>query len=169
MKKETKVHIRWTIRRDMPEILEIENLSFPESWSEEDFVNCLRQRNCIGMAGEINDRVVAFMIYELQKTQIQILNFAVHPDYRKSGIGSQLVEKLIGKLSSERRTRLILEVRDRNLTAQVFFRSLGFRATRVIRDCYEDTNDDAYRMEYRYRGFPTSFQTVNRITGFVSK
>jgi len=50
--KEVCVHIRWMIRRDMPEVLEIEDRSFEFSWSEEDFIRCLRQRNCIGMVAE---------------------------------------------------------------------------------------------------------------------
>ena len=44
-----RIHIRWMIRRDMPEILEIEKQSFEFPWCEEDFIRCLRQRNCIGM------------------------------------------------------------------------------------------------------------------------
>jgi ribosomal-protein-alanine N-acetyltransferase len=43
-----EVQIRWMIRRDMPEVLEIERQSFEFSWTEEDFLCCLRQRNCIG-------------------------------------------------------------------------------------------------------------------------
>ncbi|MDA8746115.1 ribosomal-protein-alanine N-acetyltransferase RimI, partial [Rubripirellula amarantea] len=60
----TCVHIRWMIRRDMPAVLAIENKSFEFSWTEEDFIRCLRQRNCIGMVAEENDQVVGFMIYE---------------------------------------------------------------------------------------------------------
>jgi len=164
-KKELRVHIRWMIRRDMPEILDIENLSFEFPWSEEDFVRCLRQRNCIGMVAEHGDRVVGFMIYELHKTRLHILNFAVQPDYRYNRVGMQMVNKLVSKLSHQRRTRILLEVRERNLPAQVFFRSLGFRAISVLRDFYEDTIEDAYLMEYRYQ--PTlgeALQPINRIT-----
>lgn len=46
---EVNVHIRWMIRRDMQEVLEIEKSGFEFPWSEEDFIRCLRQRNCIGM------------------------------------------------------------------------------------------------------------------------
>ena len=46
------VQIRWMIRRDMPEVLDIERLSFEFAWTEEDFLCCLRQRNCIGMVAE---------------------------------------------------------------------------------------------------------------------
>ena len=55
---EANVHIRWMIRRDMSEVLEIEKSSFEFPWSEEDFIRCLRQRNCIGMVAEFDDRVV---------------------------------------------------------------------------------------------------------------
>src|SRR5690348_2779098 len=43
------VHIRWMIRRDMPEVMRTERASFEYSWTEDDFLRCLRQRNCIGM------------------------------------------------------------------------------------------------------------------------
>ena len=76
--KEVCVHIRWMIRRDMPEVLDIENRSFEFAWTEEDFIRCLRQRNCIGMVAEHDERVVGFMIYELHKNRLHILNFAVH-------------------------------------------------------------------------------------------
>src|ERR671912_367951 len=77
------VHIRWMIRRDMPEVLAIEEQSFEFPWSEEDFIRCLRQRNCIGMVAEHNERVVGFMIYELHKTRLHVLNFAVNASYRR--------------------------------------------------------------------------------------
>jgi ribosomal-protein-alanine N-acetyltransferase len=164
-KKELRVHIRWMIRRDMPEILHIEQGSFEFPWSEEDFIRCLRQRNCIGMVAEHGDQIVGFMIYELHKIRLHILNFAVKPEFRQRGIGLQMVGKLVGKLSHQRRTRIMLEVRERNLPAQLFFRTAGFRAISVLRDFYEDTVEDAYLMEYRYS--PTAAEAlwpVNRIS-----
>ncbi|OHB73322.1 MAG: ribosomal-protein-alanine N-acetyltransferase [Planctomycetes bacterium RBG_13_63_9] len=163
-KQEVRVHIRWMIRRDMPEVLDIESQSFEFPWLEEDFIRCLRQRNCIGMVAEYEDRVVGFMIYELHKSRIHVLNFAVADDCRRRGVGSQMVAKLIAKLSSQRRNRIVLEVRETNLPAQVFFRENGFRAVSVLRAYYEDTPEDAYLMQYRYRTeAPTLAQPVNRI------
>ena len=77
-KEQVRVHIRWMIRRDMPEVLHAEATSFEFAWTEEDFLRCLRQRNCIGMVAEHGEKVVGFMIYELHKTKLHILNFAVH-------------------------------------------------------------------------------------------
>ena len=148
--QENPAHIRWMIRRDMREVLDIESASFEFPWLEEDFLRCLRQRNCIGMVSEHEDRVAGFMIYELHKTRLHILNFAVAPSFRRRRIGSQMVVKLIGKLSSQRRTRIQLEVRETNLPAQLFFRHCGFRAVNVLRSFYEDTPEDAYLMQYRF-------------------
>ncbi len=125
VKSEVRVHIRWMIRRDMPEVLAIERDSFEFPWSEEEFLTCLRQRNCIGMVAEHDERVVGFMVYELNKTRIHVLNFAVAADHRRQGVGRQMMSKLIAKLSSQRRTRVTLEVRERNLPAQLFFRAAG--------------------------------------------
>lgn len=149
--QKTCVHIRWMIRRDMPSVIEIEDRSFEFPWSEDEFIRCLRQRNCIGMVAELNEQVVGFMIYELHKNRLHILNFAVHPDFRRQEIGSSMVEKLVSKLSYQRRSRIMLEVRETNLSAQLFFKDLGFRAISVLREFYEDSIEDAYLMQFRCR------------------
>lgn len=161
-KQEVRVHVRWMIRRDMPEVLGIEAQSFEFPWSEDDFIRALSQRNCIGMVAEQDNQVVGFMIYELTKTRIRVLNFAVASRYRRLGIGSQMIAKLIGKLSTQRRSRITLEVRETNLAAQLFFREAGFRAVSVLRSYYEDTPEDAYLMQYRYR--PEAAAEAPRIT-----
>lgn len=159
------VHIRWMIRRDMAEVLETESRSFEFPWTEEDFIRCLRQRNCIGMVAEYDERVVGFMIYELHKSRLHILNFAVRPELRRRGVGSQMVSKLISKLSHQRRNQIQLEVRETNLEAQLFFRRMGFRAISVLRDFYEDTVEDAYLMQLRHQPATDEVvQPVNRIT-----
>jgi ribosomal-protein-alanine N-acetyltransferase len=145
------VHIRWMIRRDMPSVLAIEEASFEFPWSEEEFIRSLRQRNCIGMVAERDDEVVGFMIYELHKNRLHLLNFSVAPACRRTSIGTSMIEKLSSKLSQDRRNRITLEVRETNLGAQLFFKELGFRAISVLRDFYEDTTEDAYLMQFRHR------------------
>ncbi len=166
-----RVHIRWMIRRDMAEVLDIERESFEFPWYEEDFIRCLRQRNCIGMVAEHGERVVGFMIYELHKTRLHILNFAVADSFRHRDVGRQMAEKLISKLSSQRRTRISLEVRETNLAAQLFFKQLGFRATSVLRSYYEDSPEDAYLMQFRHEAaempatIPMQGSRIDRLAG----
>jgi len=142
------IHVRWMIRRDMPDVLAIEREAFEFPWSEEDFTRSLRQRTCIGMVAEYADSVVAFMIYELHRTRLHVLNFAVLRSHRRLGIGTQMLRRLIAKLAPERRSRIVLEVRETNLPAQLFFRAAGFRAVSVLRDFYRDSDEDAYLMQF---------------------
>jgi ribosomal-protein-alanine N-acetyltransferase len=105
------------------------------------------------MVAEIDDRVVGFMIYELHKSKLHVLNFAVAPEFRRHGVGTQMVTKLIGKLSSHRRTKITLAVRESNLAAQLFFRSQEFKASKVLRNYYEDSGEDAYLMHYKLASY----------------
>jgi ribosomal-protein-alanine N-acetyltransferase len=145
---QTRVHIRWMIRRDMPEVLAIEHASFEYPWCEEEFLRVLRQRNCIGMVAEYGERIVGFMIYELHRNKIHVLDFATLPEFRRRGVGRQMILKLVGKLSAQRRNRIALYVRETNLAAQLFYRVNGFRAAEVIREHFLDTGEDAYLMFY---------------------
>lgn len=144
-----QLHIRWLISRDMPEVCRIEAESFPHPWSEAEFRRAVRHRNVIGMVAESGDRVVGYMIYRLENDELVVLNFAVAPEWRRLGIGCQMVERLVGKLSGQRRTALTLVVGEWNLAAQLFFRRQGFLAESVLPGHYEDSGEDGYAMAYR--------------------
>jgi len=168
-KSAADVNIRWMIRRDMAEVIEIEQSSFEYHWTEADFLHCLRQRNCIGMVAEQNGRVVGFMIYELFKNRLHVLNFAVAVAARHAGIGTQMVDKLVNKLAQQRRDSISLEVRETNLDAQLFFRRQGFKAVEVLRDHYQDTSEDAYLLQLfvnRTADATHPFNLANRIADY---
>jgi len=139
------VHIRWLIRRDMAEVLEIEESCYPFPWTRDDFIQNLRRRNCIGMVAEHDEHVVGFMIYDLKRSGLELLNFAVHPNIRRCGVGEQMVEQMVEKLNPERRTSIVVTVSEYNLDAQLFFRDMGFLATGKV-ERYD--NGDAYEMVY---------------------
>lgn len=162
----TQTQIRWLIRRDMEEVLKIERGSFEFPWTEEEFLCCLRQRNCIGTVAELDHQIVGFMIYELHQSMLRILNFAVAPEMRRKGVGHQMVQRLIDKLSQQRRREIVLEVRETNLDAQLFFSSSGFRALSVLRNHYDDTLEDAYYMRYSLNKSQDRFMRGNRLSEY---
>jgi len=136
------------IRRDITEVLEIEQEAFEYPWSEEDFTYCLRQRNCIGMVAEMAESVVAFMIYELHRTRLHVLNFAVRRSHRRLGIGRQMVDRLIGKLSPERRVGKERQSSGRSRRAPQLYHKTGFMAISVLKNFYQDSTEDAYQMQF---------------------
>lgn len=146
---DTPVHIRWWIRRDMPETLAIDELANEwEAQSEEELLSKLRQRNVIGMVAEKGDKIVGFMIYELHKGHLFIDSFCVHPDWQRQDVGTQMIDKLKSKLSSHRRTHIQIIVKDTKLGTHLFLRSMGFKAIEVMRNHYEIDDADAYLFEY---------------------
>jgi [ribosomal protein S18]-alanine N-acetyltransferase len=144
------VHVRWWIRRDMPEVLAIEEHSFEAEcrWDEDEFMAFMRQRNAIGMVAEHDDKVVGYMMYELHKNYLLLAGIAVAPQHRRHGVGAAMIGKLVGKLHQQRRSRIKTTIRDSNLSAQLFFRSQGFIATEVLRGEFEDRDEDGYLMEF---------------------
>lgn len=148
------IHVRWMIRRDLCDVVDIENEAFEFPWSEDEFIRCLRQRNCIGMLAEdtTTKRILGFMVYELGKTKLHVLDFAIRKECRRQGVGRALLEKLKAKLWPGRRTRIMLEVRETNLDGQLFWQSQGFKAVSVLRDFYDDTDEDAYVMLFKLAG-----------------
>lgn len=149
------VNIRWMISRDMAEVHRIEEESYEFPWSDDDFTRCLRQRFVVGMVAEVQDRPVGFMVYELHKNRIDLLNLSVSPDCRRQGVGATLVRKLVSKLSTGKRSMIMLEIRETNLSAQLFFREQGFKAISLLRNFYPDDcpGEDAYLMQFKHQEF----------------
>ncbi len=149
IREQTRVHIRWCIRRDLPEVIDIEFSSYEEAWSEEDFLKHLRERNCIAMVAETEfhgdeGKIVGFMLYLLEKDKLPILRFAVLPRYRRKGIGTQMLDKLKNKLSSHRRTRITIDVPDNELRAHLFLKNNEFQGSIL--------SDEEYHFVYRHKG-----------------
>jgi len=142
-------HIRWMTRRDMLAVLSIEYESSDDPWDEDDFIRCLRKRNCMAMVAERRETICGYMIYEVQKYNLHLFKLAVRGSCRRSGVGASMVNKLKTKLSHDRRSRIITEVNESNLGAQLFLREMGFKASSVLSGFFEN-GEDAYFFRYRF-------------------
>lgn len=101
----------------------------------------LRQRNTIGLVYPSGDNgILASMIYSLHKTHIELVSLRVRKDIQGRGIGRAMIERLVSKLSSERRNRVISLVPAEMLDPLLFFKSMGFYG--------EQAGDDWIAMTY---------------------
>ena len=138
----TSPHIRWMIRRDMPEVLTIEWACFLTPWNERDFALTLKALNTIGQVAEVDGHVAGYMVYSLHCHHIELLNLAVAPWHQREGIGARLIAKLVAKLTPQRRRYIRTEVRETNLDAQLFFRANGFELAQVLFQPWADAPDE---------------------------
>lgn len=142
-----ELRINWMSRRHLNEVIAIEQASFPHPWDEETFIRCLRQSNCIGFVAEQKDRVVGYVIYQMHKNRLHILNLAVSTESRRQGVGTALIARLISKLTPLR-MMIFTEVSEWNDDGIGFLKACGFKATSVASRHY-DTGEDAYVFRFR--------------------
>jgi ribosomal-protein-alanine N-acetyltransferase len=128
--------LRPATESDLNQVVQIERACFADPWTEDDLLKCLKQRNCIGMIAENDSQVVGFMVYELHANRLHLLRIAVDPDHRRTGIGSEIINRLVGKLSVLRRKRITVDVPEESLPAQLFLASHGFRAMSFVANAY---------------------------------
>lgn len=161
------VHITGIIRGNMAEVLAIEAESFDDPWGMEDFIQALRPSRHHAQVALCDDRVVGYMVYANRQNCIDMLNFAVHHDFRRQGVGRQMIARLKAKLSKDSRSRIIERVNGKNLRAQLFWKAMGFRAVALQRNGL-GPGIDAIIMMYHYEQ-KNPFHLANRIGCYYEK
>lgn len=139
---------------DLPAILAIEKASFPSPWEDKDFRHTLSSKGNIGFVAEINNEVVGYSIYRIEKdhessiNHLSIISIAVAPHLRRNKIGFMLV---LGKdgVAQLNCKKICVTVSDDNLSAHLFFRALSFEAEPKISKNFFGPGTDGYNFVYR--------------------
>jgi ribosomal-protein-alanine N-acetyltransferase len=132
---------------DVPAVHEIERLSFSTPWPVHAFEQELKgnrlARYVVARAGQ---RVVGFAGIWLMVDEAHVTTFGVHPDWRRQGIGRQLLLNLVELSVAIGARRMTLEVRASNGAAQELYRQFGFEVTGRRPRYYTDDGEDALVM-----------------------
>lgn len=132
---------------DIPEVVNIEQLSFTTPWSRWAYTAELTENDRARyLVARVGERVVGYIGVWLVADEGHITNIAVHPLYRNRGIGRMLLSAMIDLVRSSRGRRLTLEVRVSNVVAQHLYESVGFVGVGVRPGYYQDNNEDALIM-----------------------
>lgn len=127
---------------DLEDILQIEEQSFVRPWGASQICSILTSDNVSGFVAEtspdFDDRyypptlVVGYVIYKIHLSSIYILSIGVLKDARREKVATSLVEKIKLDYISPRRPTIIARVSERNLSGQLFFKSLGFKFKQTL-------------------------------------
>jgi ribosomal-protein-alanine N-acetyltransferase len=135
--------------RDLPEVMEIERLSFSNPWHETTFQGEIQNAPIsFPLVAErtANGRIEGYIIYWKIKDDVQINNIAVHPDARGSGLGEALLRCALARVQAEGAVFVSLEVRVTNSAARRLYVKLGFEVFGVRKDYYSNPTEDAVVM-----------------------
>lgn len=141
-----EILIREMQESDIPGVLEIEHSSFTTPWSETAFFSEIHKPYSIIKVAVLGDNIIGYVCVNYIINEGHILNLAVHPDFRRRGIATVLMEEILDELKKQGCRFLYLEVRVSNLGARKFYEHLGFRVVGVRRDYYTFPNEDAVVM-----------------------
>ena len=141
-----EIEFRNMEKGDIPEILAIENVSFPTPWADHAFLSELRNKFAYYNVAVHDGKVAGYCGMWLFSGEAHITTIAVHPDWRGRGLGKTFMNALINHARSRGATTMILEVRPSNSAARILYKNLGFRQIGCRRNYYLETHEDALVM-----------------------
>ena len=124
-------------------IVELENLCFSDPWNEEAVGSELNNPLSCWVVAMDGDRLAGYVGSQSVLGWADMMNLAVHPDYRRMGVGEQLVEELTCRLKEQKVTCLTLEVRASNAPAISLYEKLGFTQVGRRPNYYFHPKEDA--------------------------
>ena len=130
-------------RDHVAQIAQLEKLCFHDPWSENSIASELDNRLSLWLVAQDGDQVVGYVGSQSVMGWADMMNIAVHPDYRRHGVAWKLVERLVEELQKMDVTCLTLEVRASNEPAKALYEKLGFQQVGRRPNYYRNPKEDA--------------------------
>ena len=129
------------------QIAAIEKLCFSDPWSENSVASELENRLSLWLVALDGDTVAGYVGSQSVLDEADMMNVAVHPDYRRQGIGRDLVLALADALKEKGIKGLMLEVRQSNAPAIALYEQLGFCQVGLRPNYYRNPKENALIMK----------------------
>jgi len=139
------LEIRRLTYADLPQLIAIERRAFPTPWSMAMFVLELSKPAGVCLAALRGGEMLGYLVCSRYDTVWHIMNVAVDPEHRRTGIATAMLLDLFRRIDSQT-ARFTLEVRESNLAAIELYERYGFRAAGRRRRYYQDNGEDALVM-----------------------
>jgi len=142
MEVKKNIEIRPMELKDIDDVYEINRLSFSSPWSRESFEReLLSNKIAHYFVALLDEKIVGYIgIWQIFQ-EAQITAIAVHPDYRRMGIGEALLDYIINLCEQNYIKEIILEVRVSNTIAQNLYYKKGFKKVGIRKWYYKDGED----------------------------
>lgn len=127
------------------EVLEIEQVSFPQPWSQALFEREINFPLSNFYVALVDGRLAAYGGFWHVIDEGHIVSLAVHPGYRRQGLGKAVLKFLLEKMKVLSVTKVLLEVRRSNIGAKQMYEVEGFAVTGTRPGYYQ--GEDAILME----------------------
>jgi len=138
------VTLRHMTLEDVPTVAELDQMSFSLPWPERSFRFEVTENDCSRCwVAEADGRIVGMLVLWVIVDEAHIATIAVHPDYRRQGVGEHILRETLKSAKVEGVVRATLEVRAGNMAAREMYRKFGFEIVGTRPRYYKDNNEDA--------------------------
>lgn len=135
---------------DLPDVLKIEQVSFPLPFSQTLFQTELKLDIAhLYVAKERSSAtpsLIGYIDFWDIGSEIHLINIATHPDWRRKGVGGALLDFLIKYAHRHRTEEITLDVRPSNTAAVSLYEKFGFKEIGRRKKYYQDNDEDAIVM-----------------------
>ena len=127
----------------VPQVAELEKICFADPWSEKSVASELDNRWALWLVAVEEERVAGYIGSQTSIDETDVMNVAVHPDFRRRGIAKSLIIRLVEELKTRGSHALMLEVRASNAPAIALYEKLGFSQVGCRKNYYRNPKEDA--------------------------
>lgn len=132
-------------------VAELEKVCFSAPWSENSVASELNNPLALWLVAVENDRLAGYIGSQSVEGEADVMNVAVHPDFRRRGIAEELCRQLVSVLNERDVHRLTLEVRASNAPAIALYEKLGFTLVGRRPNYYRHPKEDALIMRKEWQ------------------
>ena len=130
--------------KHVAQVAELEKICFgTAAWSEKSIASELNNALSLWIVAVEDEKVLGYVGSQTVMGETDMMNVAVHPDYRKQGIATGLITELIGALKKRESHCLTLEVRASNEPAKNLYKMLDFEEIGIRKNYYRNPREDA--------------------------
>ena len=125
------------------QVAALEAVCFSDPWSENSLASELRNPLSLWLVALEGERVVGYIGSQTVLGETDMMNVAVHPDFRRKGIARKLIAALVKQLKKQDSWCLTLEVRASNAPAISLYEKLDFAQIGRRKNYYRNPKEDA--------------------------
>ena len=127
----------------VPAVAELEKICFSDPWSEKSLGEELHNPLSLWLTAAEGDTLCGYIGSQTVLGETDMMNVAVHPDFRRRGIAEGLILSLVEALKKQQSHQLTLEVRASNAPAIGLYEKLGFSQVGRRPNYYRNPREDA--------------------------
>lgn len=132
--------------KDVPEIARMEQLCFPDPWSNESIIDSLNNNLDTWLVVETKEEIAGYCVFRIIAGEGELLRIALLPKWRGRGLSKKLMDQVVFYSRRLEVKSMFLEVRSSNKCAANLYRSYGFLENGIRKNYYQNPCEDAILM-----------------------